>query len=271
MKKFVAGSVILLSMFSSAAFAKETVTLSGSTSVTGVMEVLAETYSKQHDVAIEVQGTGSSAGIKAANNGTSMFGMASREVKDDEKRADITLTTIARDGIAIAVHQNNPVKSLTMEQITAIYKGEINNWAQVGGAKGPIVLVTRDTASGTRGAFESILKLTRKINGMKVSAISQRAQVGNGNGMVKTMVANNKYAIGYISLGSVDASVSALAVNGAMPTTEAIKSGEYPIARPFVLLYNEQKLPVAAKSFIDWVMAPAGQKVIESKGYVSVI
>ncbi|MCV5244544.1 substrate-binding domain-containing protein, partial [Escherichia coli] len=87
--------------------------------------------------------------------------------------------------------------------MTAIYKGEVSNWKEVGGADKPIVAITRDTASGTRGAFEDIMSLKMKISGKKVSAISQRAQVANGNGALKTMVASNPYAIGYISLGTV--------------------------------------------------------------------
>ncbi|WP_298444412.1 phosphate ABC transporter substrate-binding protein [uncultured Ferrimonas sp.] len=269
MKKFVVCALALASVFTANnAIAKDTITISGSTSVTGVMEVLAETYSNKTGIAVEVQGTGSSAGIRAANEGTSMLGMSSRNVKDSEKRAGLVETIIARDGIAVAVNNNNPLKELTTEQIAAIYKGEIKNWQQVGGKPGPIVVVTRDTASGTRGAFESILKLKRKINGMKVSAITPRAQVGNGNGMVKTMVANNANAIGYISLGSVDQSLRAVNVNGAEASVAAIQAGRYPIARPFILLADENA-PKLAQEFTSWVLSADAQKIVASKGYVA--
>ncbi|QIZ76140.1 phosphate ABC transporter substrate-binding protein [Ferrimonas lipolytica] len=269
MKKFAACALALASVFTvNTAIAKETITVSGSTSVTGVMEVLAETYSNKTGISVEVQGTGSSAGIKAANEGTSMLGMSSRNVKDTEKRDGLTETVIARDGIAIAVNNKNSLKKLTTEQIAAIYKGEVTNWKEVGGEPGPIVVVTRDTASGTRGAFESILKLKRKVNGMKVSAITPRAQVGNGNGMVKTMVANNPYAIGYISLGSVDSSLRALNVNGSEATVAAIQAGEYPIARPFILL-ADQNAPKNAKDFTSWILSSEGQQIVAKKGYVA--
>ncbi|WP_028117429.1 phosphate ABC transporter substrate-binding protein [Ferrimonas senticii] len=270
MKKFVACALALASvMTASNAIAKETITVSGSTSVTGVMEVLAETYSNKTGISVEVQGTGSSAGIRAANEGTSMLGMSSRNVKDSEKRAGLIETVIANDGIAVAVNNNNAIEQLTMAQITAIYKGEITNWKEVGGKPGPIVVVTRDTASGTRGAFESIMKLKREINGMKVSAITPRAQVGNGNGMVKTMVANNPNAIGYISLGSVDQSLRALNVDGATPSVAAIKAGQYPIARPFILLADE-KAPKNAVDFTNWILSDEGQKIVTKKGYVAI-
>ncbi len=269
MKKLVACAMAFASVFTAnTAFAKGTVTVSGSTSVTGVMEVLAETYTNKTGVAVEVQGTGSSAGIRAANAGTSMLGMSSRNVKDTEKRDGLNETVIARDGIAVAVNNANGIKGLTVEQIAAIYKGEITNWKDVGGKAGPIVVVTRDTASGTRGAFEEILGLTRTVKGMQVSAISPRAQVGNGNGMVKTMVANNVNAIGYISLGSVDASLTALAVDGAPATVAAIQAGEYPIARPFILL-SDENAPEVAIEFSNWIMSPEGQGIVAGKGYVA--
>lgn len=270
MKNFAAGALALMSMFTAtSAVAAQTITVSGSTSVTGVMEVLAETYTGKTGINVEVQGTGSSAGIRAANEGTSMLGMSSRDVKDSEMREGLNETVIARDGIAVAVNNANPVKGLTMEQITKIYKGEITDWSQVGGNKGPIVVVTRDTASGTRGAFEEIMSLTRKVAGKKVSAISPRAQVGNGNGMVKTMVANNPNAIGYISLGSVDESLRAVEVNGAPASVAGIQAGTYPIARPFMILHDTNA-PGVATDFLGWILTEEGQAIVGKKGYVPV-
>lgn len=259
-------------MTAGTAVASETISVSGSTSVTEVMEVLAETYQQSNkNTFIEVQGTGSSAGVKAAKNGTSMLGMASRSLKDSEKEPELKETTIARDGIAVVVNGKNPVADLTKEQIAAIYRGEITNWSQVGGESKPVVVVTRDTASGTRGAFEDIMKLKRKVNGMSVSAISQRAQVGNGNGVVKTIVANNPFAIGYISLGSVDNSVKALKVDGKAASVAAVQSGDYQVARPFLVLHKDANTSDAARKFLDWVVSAEGQKVVADKGYISVL
>ncbi|MGS0682535.1 phosphate ABC transporter substrate-binding protein [Shewanella sp. 125m-7] len=246
-----------------------TVTVSGSTSVAHVMEVLAENYQNNTNISVEVQSTGSSAGIRAAKDGTSMIGMSSRNIKDNELTSDTKEIVIARDGIAAAVNKANPVQSLTQEQISKIYRGEIKNWNEVGGESRPIVVVTRENGSGTRGAFEEIMKLQRTINGHKVTAISPTAQVGNGNGMIKTIVANNPFAIGYISLGSVDDSLRAIAVDGVAATEGNIVAGDYQIARPFIVLVDKNA-PDNASTFINYILSEDGQKIVSEQGYISV-
>lgn len=196
--------------------------------------------------------------------------MASRDLKNSEKEDTLKAVAIARDGIAVVVNNGNPIQDLTIEQIAAIYKGDINNWSQVGGEDKPIVVVTRDTASGTRGAFEDIMGLKKKVKGVKVSAITQRAQVGNGNGVVKTIVANNPFAIGYISLGSIDKSLKALSVDGHMPSSQAVQAGDYQIARPFLVLYRDGKPSEQAQQFLAWVLSKEGQAIISQKGYIAV-
>ncbi|WP_144211700.1 phosphate ABC transporter substrate-binding protein [Shewanella donghaensis] len=246
-----------------------TVTVSGSTSVAHVMEVLAENYQKTSGKNIEVQSTGSSAGIRAAKDGTSMIGMSSRNIKPNELNDDTQEIVIARDGIAAAVNNANSVKNLTQEQVSQIYRGEIKNWSEVGGESRPIVVVTRENGSGTRGAFEEIMKLQRTVNGHKVTAITPTAQVGNGNGMIKTIVANNPYAIGFISLGSVDESLNALSINGVEATDSNIAAGDYQIARPFIVLMNDKPHP-NAQSFIDFIMSNDGQNIVAEEGYIRI-
>ena len=177
---------------------------------------------------------------------------------------------VARDGIAVVVNPQNKLPGLTAEQVTAIYKGEVSNWKEVGGADKPIVAITRDTASGTRGAFEDIMSLKMKISGKKVSAISQRAQVANGNGALKTMVASNPYAIGYISLGTVDNTVNALAIDGVDATVANVKNGSYKVARPFLVLYKEGKPSAETQKFLDWMLTEDAQKLVDQNGYISV-
>lgn len=271
MKTQVIGALALAgSMVFNTAVANETVSVVGSSSVSPIMEVLGETYAKSHDVVVEVQGPGSSAGIRAAHDGSSDLGMSSRDLKSSEKADNIKEVVIARDGIAVVVHNNNPVSNLTKEQVSQIYKGEVTNWNQVGGENKPIVVATRDTASGTRGAFEDIMSLKKKINGVKVSAISQRAQVASGNGQLKTIVANNPFAIGYISLGSVDNSVKPLAIDNHKPSVEAIKAGEYSVQRPFLVVYKEGRPSKAALEFLKWIHTPQAQNIVTEKGFISV-
>lgn len=272
MKKTVIGVIALMSALTvTTASAKETISAVGSSSVTPLMEVFSETYMKKNpEVFIEVQGPGSSAGVKAAKNGSADLGMSSRDLKSSEKETALVEEVIARDGIAVVVNPKNTLKGLTAEQVSAIYKGEVTNWKQVGGEDKPIVAITRDTASGTRGAFEDILKLKKKISGKEVSAISQRAQVANGNGALKTMVASNPYAIGYISLGTVDESVHPLAIDGTDASIPNVKNGSYKVARPFLVLYKQGKPSAETQKFLDWMLTPEAQAIVEKKGYISV-
>lgn len=268
MKKVI-GLLTAVGLMASPQVLAGTVTVSGSTSVAHVMEVLAENYQSVTDKNVEVQSTGSSAGIRAAKNGTSMIGMSSRNIKQSELSSDTKEIVIARDGIAAAVNNANPVKNLTQEQISKIYRGEIKNWNEVGGESRPIVVVTRENGSGTRGAFEEIMKLQRTINGHKVTAITPTAQVGNGNGMIKTIVANNPFAIGYISLGSVDGSLRAIDVDGIAATDDNIAAGDYQIARPFIVLVDKNA-PSTAQEFIEYIMSDDGQGIVASEGYIRV-
>nr|WP_086937881.1 phosphate ABC transporter substrate-binding protein [Thaumasiovibrio occultus] len=269
--KVISALALAGTMVFNSAVAQETISVVGSSSVSPLMEVFGETYTKANpNVFVEVQGPGSSAGVRAANDGSADLGMSSRNLKDSEANDDLQEVVVARDGIAVVVHNSNPVKGLTKDQITAIFKGEITNWSQVGGEDKPIVAITRDTASGTRGAFEGIMSLTQKINGVKVSAISQRAQVASGNGQLKTMVANNPFAIGYISLGTVDDTLTALEVDGVYPTVEAINADTYQVQRPFLVLFKQSKINDATQTFVDWTLTPEAQKLVSEKGYIAV-
>jgi len=114
------------------------------------------------------------------------------------------------------------------------------------------------------------MSLKKKISGKKVSAISQRAQVANGNGGLKTMVASNPYSIGYISLGTVDGSVHALDVDGTPATVENVKAGSYKVARPFLVLYKKGKPSAEAQKFLDWMLTDEAQKIVASHHYIPV-
>lgn len=241
-------------------------TIVGSTSVTSVATELADAYMAEHEgVKIDVQGIGSSAGVKAANEKTANIGMASRNLKDAEKEWGLTEVVIAYDGIAVAVHPSNIISELTMDQVNAIFKGEISNWSEIGGKDAPIIIVSREDGSGTRGAFEEIVGLEEKdADGNKFSAVVVDALIAEGNGAVKANVASKEDSIGYLSLSYLDESVKTLVVDGAGATVEAIKSSDYGISRPFLMLLNDESGNLA-QGYIDFVLSADGQAIVAKK------
>ena len=239
------------------------ITISGSTSVGPVVEILGEDFeAKNEGVSIEVQQIGSSAGIKNAIDGTSQIGMASRDLKDEEKAAGLKETQIAIDGIAVITNKNNTVKDLTLEQVKDIYTGKITNWKEVGGADAEIVVVSREDGSGTRDGFQEIV-------GFESKDLTSNAQISDGSGNIKTTVQGNENAIGYISFGYLDDSINAVKIGGVEPKEENVYNDKYPISRPF-LLVTKGEASGDAKSFIDYVLSDAGQKTIEKQGFMSV-
>jgi phosphate transport system substrate-binding protein len=238
--------------------------ISGSTSVGPVIEEEAQGFKLVNkEVSVEINQLGSSAGIKDAINGVADIGMASRDLKGEEKDTGLSQSEIAIDGIGIITHKNNEVKSLTMDQIKDIYTGKITNWKEVGGKDAPIVVVSREDGSGTRDAFQEIV-------GYDSTQLTKEAQISDGNGNVKSTVAGNENSIGYTSFSYLDDSINAPQVDGVDPTAENAKSGKYKLARPFLLVYKEDSLSENGKQFIDYVLSEDGQKIIEEKGLISV-
>lgn len=236
-----------------------TISISGSTSIGPLMEKEAAAYKKENtNVNIEIQQIGSSAGIKNAISGVSEIGMASRELKDEEK-SEVTETVIAFDGIGLIVHPSNTATNLTMDQIKEIYTGKITNWKEVGGKDAPIVVVSRDESSGTRSAFQELVDFTSE-------ELEKSATIADGNGSVKTTVATNENAIGYVSFETIDTSVKALTVDNVEPTPENVLEKTYSLSRPFILVYTDSKITEAGKKFIDYILSDAGQTIVEEAG-----
>lgn len=236
-------------------------TIAGSTSVQPFSEVLAEKFMAQNKgVQVNVQGGGSSVGIEAAVSGAANIGSSSRELKAEEKAKGLVDTTIALDGIAVVTHPSNTVSGLTTEQVMNIYLGNIKTWKEVGGQDAPITVVTREDGSGTREAFTTLV--------MNKKDIIKTAVVQNSTGAVRTTVAGDKNAIGYISLSSMDKTVKALPINGVEASEANVKNGSYKLQRPFI--YVTKGAPEGlAKAFIDFVMSPEGQKIIVEEGAIS--
>jgi phosphate transport system substrate-binding protein len=240
---------------------KSGITVAGSTSVEPFAELLAEEYMRLHPGShIYVQGGGSSSGIMAAKTRAANIGMASRFLLPNEE--DLYPVTIAKDAIAIIVHPANPVSDLSLLQISEIFSSKIKNWKAAGGNFHPVVLVTREEGSGTREAFQTFV--------MKKEEISLEALVQDSNGAIRQVVSSDPNAIGYISLGLVNDKVKALKISGAEPDHAHIENGRYTLVRPFLFVFNG-KPEEEAKSFLEFVLTPEAQKLLQREGLVSVL
>lgn len=240
-----------------------TVATDGSTSMEKVIGALGEAFMEKNDgVTFTYNPTGSGSGITAVSEGRCDIGLASRNLKDEEKSQGLTETVLAYDGIAIVVNPENNVKDLDLETIAKIFKGEVKNWSEVGGADGEIVIIGREAGSGTRDGFESITDTE--------DACRYRQEL-TSTGDVITTVSQNENAIGYASLASVSDSVKAVAVDGVEPSESTIKDGTYKVQRPFVLVTKEDtELSDAAQAFYDWALSDEVADIISDAGVVPV-
>lgn len=238
------------------------ISMSGSTSMEKFANALAESFmAKYPGVTVTPEFTGSSAGVEAVTAGSVDIGNSSRALKDSEKEAGAVENIVAIDGIAVVVEPANTVTGLTRDQLINIYKGEITNWSDAGGADTPIVVVGREAGSGTRGAFEEILE---------VEDACAYANELDSTGAVMAKVGSTPGAIGYVSLDVVDASVKALALDETEPTADNIKGGSYLLSRPFVMAtmgeISEQNELVQA--LFDYLETEEGQAVVTGVGLI---
>ena len=267
MKKVVAIALVLvlaLAMFTGCAKKESgSVSTDGSTSMEKVIGALGEQFMKDNDgITFTYNPTGSGSGITAVSEGRCDIGLSSRALKDDEAASGLTGTTVALDGIAIIVNPENPVSDLTIEQIAAVYTGEITNWKDVGGNDAEIVLIGREAGSGTRDGFES-------ITGTK-DACQYRQELTSTGDVIAT-VASNPNAIGYASLAALKDTVKALSVDGVAPGEAAVKDGSYKVQRPFVLVTKTgAQLSDAAQKFFDYATSADAASLISAAGAVPV-
>ena len=258
-KRFVAGVLAFLVLVGAAGCgsakseeaAGGSVSTDGSTSMESVIGFLSEAYEKNTGIKVAYNPTGSGAGIQAVSEGRCDIGLSSRSLNDDEAET-LNGTVIALDGIAVIVNSENPVKNMTTEQIAAVYTGEITDWSQLGGNSAPIVCIGREAVTGT----EDICKYSQELT---------------STGDVIQTVASNPNAIGYASLAAVGDSVTAIGVDGVLPSEETVLSGEYPIQRGFLLVTPKDKaLSEAAQSFCDFCASADAAELIRKAGAVPV-
>ncbi|MBN1141921.1 MAG: phosphate ABC transporter substrate-binding protein [Deltaproteobacteria bacterium] len=263
----------LVSIFLTASLAVATLcsaaslTINGSTTVLPIAQKVAEAYNKEYpELRIDLSGGGSGNGIKAIIDGTTDIAMASRFIKDKEVQQAIEKGQypvpfrVAYDCIIPVVHPGNKVQDLTLEQLKAIYKGEIKNWKEVGGPNRPVVVISRDTSSGTYEVWEEkVMKKERVFPGALLQA---------SNGAVAQAVAKNPNAIGYIGIGYLNRELKALKVNGIVGSKATTLDGSFPVSRPLFMFTRGWPKGDTVK-FLNYMLDPGkGQKFVEETGYV---
>ncbi|MEA3471191.1 MAG: phosphate ABC transporter substrate-binding protein [Thermodesulfobacteriota bacterium] len=213
-------------------------------------------------IQISIAGGGSGVGIKQVGEGLVDIGNSGRKPTDNEiTRYNLKRFRWAVDGVGIIVNPHNPVKSLTKSQLMDIFAGKISSWKILGGADKEINLYTRDKSSGTRAVFWK--------KALNKGEISPKANFVVSNGAMKSVVGNDPYGIGYISVGYIDSTVAAVALDGVVPTLDTVRTGTYKVARG--LYSNTKGNPTGlTKNFIDYLYTPEGQKIIAGKGFIPV-
>ncbi len=260
--------------------AATTIQNKGSDTIVNLALAWAERYQTlEPDVRIAVTGGGSGTGIAALINGTVDLANASRQIKTEEVEAaqvngiDPVEFVIARDAIAIVIHPDNPVDELTLQQVSDIYSGKITNWQEVGGEDRPIVLLSRETNSGTHVYFlEEVIRLGEKDNKTLFSPDTLLLPSSEGIGVE---VRQNPNAIGYDGLGYVTADMKTIAVSRGPgepyypPTAKTVNSGQYPIARD-LYMYTAGEPQGQVKAYLDWILSPAAQEIVLELGFVPI-
>ena len=240
-----------------------TVTMNGSTSMEKFANALDEAFmAKYPGIQATVQFTGSGAGIEAVANGTVDIGNSSRALKDEEKAKGLVENVVAIDGIAVVVDKANAVEDITKDQLAQVYSGQITNWKDLGGSDQQIVVIGREASSGTRGAFEELLKLEDKC---------KYAQEIDSTGAVMAKVAATPGAIGYVSLDVIDDTVHTLKIDGVEPTEENIKAGSYTLQRPFVMATKGEisEQSEAVQELFNYINSDEGQQIVSKVGLIS--
>jgi phosphate transport system substrate-binding protein len=242
---------------------KGTIKIAGGTAHIPVMKEAAKRIMTRYkDIVITVAGGGSGVGIKQVGEGLVDIGNSGRKPKPEEiERYDLKMYQWAVDGVGMVVDPANSVKSLTKDQLKDIFSGKIVSWADLGGADHTITVYTRDEASGTRAVFWQ--------KALDKGTISTKALFVPSNGAMKTAVANDPYAIGYVSVGHMDESIAPVALDGVTPTLETVQKGQYQVARG--LYSNTKGEPQGlTRLFIEFLFSSEGQQIAADKGFIPV-
>lgn len=248
------------------------ITIEGSDTMVNLAQAWQEEFNKENPgVMIAIKGGGSGTGIAALINGTVDYANASREIKDEEvaeataKGITPVENRVAVDGIAVILNPANGVTDLTMEQLGKIYRGEITNWKDVGGADKAIVLLSRDSSSGTYEYFKEEVVAAEDEN----AEFAKEAKLLPSTQAIVDETKANADAIGYVGLGYVTPDVKVVAIDGVVASLETAKDGSYVLSRGLYMYSNGEPADVM-KAYLDWILSPAGQAVVEDQGFVPV-
>jgi len=265
MKKSIAG-IVMVALITGAVQA-ETLQIDGSTTVGPIADAFAEYFKSVYpSLDITVKKTGSGDGAAALVDGRCDIATMSRFMKPDEFAKAVSNTVlpvahvVAMDGVCVVVHPSNPVRDLTTAQVRDIYAGRVTNWRQVGGPSVPIVVISRDTSSGTYETFEKLV--------MNKQPMAASVEYVNANPQAQARVRTTRGAIGYVGLGFLEG-VKALQVDGVKPTRRTVANGSYPVSRPLFMFTNGYpKLGSMVHKFVAFYLTERGQELVEAKGYV---
>ena len=250
-------------------FAAEPIVIKGSTTVLPIAQGTLEAYMKKNPgVQISLSGGGSGEGIKALIDKTTDIATSSREIKKEEialaetKGVKPVAHVVAKDALTPVVHPKNKVTNLSIDQLSQVYQGKITNWKELGGEDLKIVVISRDSSSGTFESWDHFV--------MKKAKVTPKAQMLASNGALVTAVAKNRYAIAYLGIGYVNKSVKPLQVNGINASIQTALSNEYPLSRELYMYTNGEPTGDVAK-FIAFVKSAEGQKIVVKEGFVPLV
>jgi phosphate transport system substrate-binding protein len=263
-------SLILLVLAVPGPVQAETLQIDGSTTVGPIADAFAEYFMRTNPgLEITVKKTGSGDGAAALIDSRCDIASMSRFMKDKEFQSAVTKNVfpvahaVAMDGVCIIVHPSNPVTALTTEQVRDIYLGKIKNWKELDGPDMEIVMVSRDTSSGTYETFHE------KV--MNKEEMAKNVEYVNSNPQAHARVKTTQGAISYVGLGFIDIDVKALKIDGVQPTKRTIASGTYSVARPLFFFTNGYPKPGSMVfKFCTFYLSEKGQEIVEAKGFVPV-
>lgn len=280
MRKFIKSGIMLavilggLGVGQIAEARSKVVQIKGSDTILNASQSIAESYMSENKGArIAVTGGGSGVGISALINKTTDIAMASRNIKEKEidqakaKGIDVDEVVVGYDGITVIANKSNPIKDIDDKILGKVFRGEITNWKELGGEDAEIVVLSRDSSSGTHEFFKE--HIIREGNSKGTQEYGAKTLYMPSNEAIKQEVKSNKYAIGYIGMGYMDNSVESITVDGIPASPENVLNKTYPIARE-VFWYVDANRDGEVKAIVDYAISSKGQQIIKDEGFVPV-